>query len=240
MRRTFSCRRLSDGRAGTVIAGWRRPIRDDVGDRVHGTLNMRQAITVSCNAYFAQLGVFAVGSKALRETAGLLGIDAGTEAEVNQMLPFASYGQGTVVTTPLKMARVAAAIAADGAMPQGRWVLDGSDGRIAPSASVISPPAATFLAGAMRSVVTSGTARTAMTGLAIPVAGKTGTAQLDRGQPHSWFAGFAPYDGTIAQRIAFAVVVEHGGYGAKVAAPMAREIVEAAAQLGMIVSSEGK
>ncbi|MBV8867243.1 MAG: FtsW/RodA/SpoVE family cell cycle protein [Acidobacteriaceae bacterium] len=240
MRRTFSCRRLSDGRAGTVIAGWRRPIRDDVGDRVHGTLNMSQAITVSCNAYFAQLGVFAVGSKALRETAGLLGIDAGTEAEVKQMLPFASYGQGTVVTTPLKMARVAAAIAADGAMPQGRWVLDGSDGRNAPSASVISPAAATFLAGAMRSVVTSGTARTAMTGLVVPVAGKTGTAQLDRGQPHSWFAGFAPYDGTIAQRIAFAVVVEHGGYGAKVAAPMAREIVEAAAQLGMIVSSEGK
>ncbi len=238
--RTFSCRRLSDGRAGTVIPGWRRPIRDDVGDRVHGTLKMGQAITVSCNAYFAQLGVFAVGSKALRETAALLGINAGTEAQVKQMLPFAAYGQGAVVTTPLKMARVAATIAANGAMPEGRWVLDGSDGRTAPPASVISPAAATFLGNSMRSVVTSGTARTAMTGLAVPVAGKTGTAQLDQGQPHSWFAGFAPYDAPIGQRIAFAVIVEHGGYGAKTAAPIARQIVEAAAQLGMIESSEGK
>ena len=238
--RTFSCRRLSDGRAGTVIPGWRRPIRDDVGDRVHGTLNMGQAITVSCNAYFAQLGVFAVGSKALRDTAALLGINAGTEAQVKQMLPFAAYGQGAVVTTPLKMARVAATVAANGAMPEGRWVLDGSDGRTAPPATVISPAAATFLGNSMRSVVTSGTARTAMTGLVVPMAGKTGTAQLDQGQPHSWFAGFAPYNAPIGQRIAFAVVVEHGGYGAKTAAPIAREIVEAAAQLGMIDSSEGK
>ena len=238
--RTFSCRRLDDGRAGTVIPGWRRPIRDDVGDRVHGTLNMGQAITVSCNAYFAQLAVFAVGSKALRETAALLGINAGTEAQVKQMLPFAAYGQGAVVTTPLKLARVAATIAASGAMPEGRWVLDGSDGRTAPPATVISPAAATFLGNSMRSVVTSGTARTAMMGLAVPLAGKTGTAQLDQGQPHSWFAGFAPYDAPIAQRIAFAVIVEHGGYGAKTAAPIAREIVEAAAQLGMIDSSEGK
>ena len=238
--RNFSCKRLSDGRAGTVIPGWRRPIRDDVGDRVHGTLNMGQAITVSCNAYFAQLGVFAVGSKALRETAALLGINAGTEAQVKQMLPFAAYGQGAVVTTPLKMARVAATIAAAGEMPEGRWVLDGSDGRTTPPATVISPAAATFLGNSMRSVVTSGTARTAMAGLALPVAGKTGTAQLDQGQPHSWFAGFAPYDAPIAQRIAFAVIVEHGGYGAKTAAPIARQIVEAAAQLGMIDSSEGK
>ncbi len=239
-RRTFSCRRLSDGRAGTIIPGWRRPVRDDVGDRVHGTLNMGQAITVSCNAYFAQLGVFAVGSKALRETAGMLGINAGTEAQVKQMLPFAAYGQGAVVATPLKMARVAATIAAGGSMPQGRWVLDGSDGRTAPPGNIISPAAATFLAGAMRSVVTNGTARSAMAGLSIPVAGKTGTAQLDHGQPDSWFAGFAPYDSPANRRIAFAVIVEHGGYGAKVAAPIARELVQAAAQLGIIKSSEGK
>ncbi|MDQ2842829.1 MAG: FtsW/RodA/SpoVE family cell cycle protein [Acidobacteriota bacterium] len=240
MRRTFSCRRLADGRAGTVIAGWRRPIRDDIGDRVHGTLDMEHAIAVSCNAYFAQLGVFAVGAKALRQTAELLGIDAGSEAQVRQMLPFAAYGQGAVVTTPLKMARVAAAIADGGEMPQGRWVLDGSDGRTAAPATVISARSAAFLAGAMREVVTSGTARTAMTGLSVSMAGKTGTAQLDRGQPHSWFAGFAPYDGAPDKRIAFAVIVEHGGYGAKVAAPIAREVVEAAVQLGIIEASEGK
>ena len=233
-RRTFSCRRLSDGRAGTVIAGWRRPIRDDVGDHVHGTLNMTHAITVSCNAYFAQLGVSAVGSKALRETAARFGIDAGSEAQVKQMLPFAAYGQGSVVATPLKMARVAATIAADGSMPEGRWVFDGSDGRTQAPTELLSAESAATLANAMRSVVTSGTARTAMTGLGIQVAGKTGTAQLDRGQPHSWFAGFAPYDALKGERVSFAVIAEHGGYGAKTAAPIARELVEAAVGLGII------
>jgi peptidoglycan glycosyltransferase len=86
----------------------------------------------------------------------------------------------------------------------------------------------------MRDVVISGTARAAISASNIPIAGKTGTAQLDQGQPHSWFAGFAPYDAPPRQQIAFAVVVEHGGYGAKAAAPVARELVEAAAGLGII------
>jgi peptidoglycan glycosyltransferase len=54
---------------------------------------------------------------------------------------------------------------------------------------------------------------------------------LDRGLPHSWFAGFAPYDAAPEHRLAFAVIVEHGGYGAKFAAPIARELVDAAEQL---------
>jgi cell division protein FtsI/penicillin-binding protein 2 len=236
--RTFSCKRLSDGRAGTVIRGWRRPIRDDIGDRVHGKLNLTQAITVSCNAYFAQLGVYAVGAQNLRDTARSLGIDAGSLAQVKEMLPFAAYGQGSVVTTPMKMARVAATIASGGMMPEGRWVLDGSDGRTAAPVSVFQPAAASFLAAAMRDVVTSGTARSAMAASNIPIAGKTGTAQLDHGQPHSWFAGFAPYNAPPQQQIAFAVIVEHGGYGAKLAAPVARELVEAAASLGIIKGSD--
>ena len=86
----------------------------------------------------------------------------------------------------------------------------------------------------MRRVVTEGTARRAMAGSEISFAGKTGTAQLDAGEPHSWFTGFAPYDGDPAHRLAFAVLVEHGGYGARVAAPIAREVMEAAKQLGLL------
>jgi cell division protein FtsI/penicillin-binding protein 2/cell division protein FtsW (lipid II flippase) len=232
--KSFSCRRLPDGRVGALIPGWRKPIRDDVGDSAHGTLSMHQAIAVSCNAYFAQLGVFSVGAKQLSDTAKLLDIPAGSVADIQAAMPFASYGQGPVLVTPFKMARVAATIAANGSMPEGRWVIDGSNARTAPPKQILGPELAAFLASAMRSVVVEGTGRRAMKGESVSVAGKTGTAQLDEGMPHSWFAGFAPYDGDRAKSIAFAVVVEHGGYGGTTAAPIAREIVDAAAELGLV------
>jgi len=119
-------------------------------------------------------------------------------------------------------------------MPQGRWVIDSSNSRTDPARKILAPDLAAFLAGAMRSVVVSGTARRAMKGEAVSVAGKTGTAQLDEGLPHSWFAGFAPYDGDRSKSIAFAVVIEHGGYGASLAAPIARDMVDAAADLGLV------
>jgi cell division protein FtsI/penicillin-binding protein 2/cell division protein FtsW (lipid II flippase) len=231
--RTFFCRRLPDGRAGTVIPGWNRPIKDDIGDHPHGTLNMERAITVSCNAYFAQLGVYDVGSKALANVAGQFGISTGDPAELRKALPFAAYGQGPLLISPFRMALVAATVASHGQIPQGHWVADGvttqSDSR-----QIVPPEQADFIAHAMRLVVTDGTARHALAGSEISFAGKTGTAQLDTGAPHSWFAGFAPYEGDGAKRLAFAVLVEHGGYGARVAAPIAREVMEAAKQLGIL------
>jgi peptidoglycan glycosyltransferase len=59
------------------------------------------------------------------------------------------------------------------------------------------------------------------------IAGKTGTAQLvrdsdsSRGQDHAWFAGYAPADDP---RVVVVVLVERGGTGGRVAAPIAREI----------------
>jgi len=236
--KSFSCRRLPDGRAGAIIPGWRKPIRDDVGDSAHGTLTMHQAIAVSCNAYFAQLGVFSVGAQQLSDTAKLLDIPAGSIPDLQAAMPFASYGQGPVLVTPFKMARVAATIANAGAMPEGRWVIDSSNARRQGPKQIVAPSLAEFLGNAMRSVVVEGTGRRAMKGEAVSVAGKTGTAQLDEGMPHSWFAGFAPYEGDRTKSIAFAVVVEHGGYGGTTAAPIAREIVDAAAELGLVTSGK--
>jgi cell division protein FtsI/penicillin-binding protein 2/cell division protein FtsW (lipid II flippase) len=230
--RTYQCHPLPEGRCGTRIAGWNRDIKDDIGDHAHGTVDMSRAITVSCNAYFAQLGVHDVGSKALAETATQFGISPGDPVELRRALPFASYGQGPVLISPFKMARVAATIANGGRMPQGRWIADDSNLRLEPAVDVLPPSQTAFIATAMRRVVTEGTGRKAMDGLQIPVAGKTGTAQLDRGEPHAWFTGFAPYGAQ--HQIAFAVLVEHGGYGGRIAAPIARKVVEAACSLGLI------
>lgn len=234
-KQTYSCRRLPDGRVGALIPGWNRPIHDDDKDHAHGSLQMRRAIVVSCNGYFAQLGVYRVGTKALEETARLLEISTGSEKNLKRLLPFAAYGQGEVLVTPFKMARIAATIADDGMMPQGRWVDDASDTRTAPPKRVIDSASAQFIADAMRGVVLEGTARSAMQGIDFPVTGKTGTAQLDAGEPHSWFIGYAPAGpaSSTQPRIAFAVLVEHGGYGGSMAAPIAHDLLLAARKLGI-------
>ena len=74
----------------------------------------------------------------------------------------------------------------------------------------------------MRAVVTDGTG-TALKGVpGPPVHGKTGTAEFGTRNPpdtHAWFTGYQ-------DDVAFAVVVEGGGFGAKVAAPIAADFLE--------------
>jgi peptidoglycan glycosyltransferase len=85
----------------------------------------------------------------------------------------------------------------------------------------------------MRRVVTAGTAAGYLASVEPAIAGKTGTAEVKGKKSHSWFIGYAPY-GAGGRKIAFAVIVEHGGYGGRLAAPAAGEIVKAAAELGLI------
>jgi cell division protein FtsI/penicillin-binding protein 2/cell division protein FtsW (lipid II flippase) len=245
-----SCIRLEDGRAGAKINGYGRVIHDDIGDLPHGTLAMSDALRVSCNAYFAQLAAYQVGAPKLAETASLFGIrtvrpvraDAdhpqASILRLRRLLPDSGYGQGEVTASPLQMALVSSVIANQGLLPEAH-LLEAS-GSMPHAEAVLAPSSAAALAQAMRSVVTAGTARKFLSGAAIPIAGKTGTAQIDR-RPgataeetlaHSWFAGFAPLQG--GKRIAFAVFVEHGGYGGALAAPIAGELVTAARQLGII------
>jgi cell division protein FtsW (lipid II flippase) len=233
--KTYECIRLADGRVGNFIKGSKRPIRDDVQDQApHGTVNMERGIVVSCNAYFAQLGAYDVGAEPLLETAGLLGISVAapaTAAQLRKALPQSSYGQGQVVASPFQMARVAATVATGGAMPQGRWITDETNTRTAPPQTVLTADAAATLGKFMREVVTGGTGRRAEA--SVPIAGKTGTAELASAPSHAWFIGFAPY-GAGPRKIAFSILVENGVYGGAVAAPAAAQIVEAALQLGLI------
>jgi cell division protein FtsI/penicillin-binding protein 2 len=69
---------------------------------------------------------------------------------------------------------------------------------------------------------------------AVPVAGKTGTAELRDKPSHAWFVGFAPYSRSATKKIAFAVIIENGQYGGRVAAPLAGDLAAAAARLGLI------
>ncbi len=230
---TFTCERLPDGRVGAPIRGWTRPVRDDVLDtHPHGTLDLHQGLVRSCNAYFAQLGA-RLGAGPLLDTAARLGISLTPSKNIRQRvretLPQAAYGQADVLASPLRMARVAAAIAADGVLREPMWRARSE--RSEPE-TFLDPTAARLLGSYMRDAVLSGTGRVLASHPA-RIAGKTGTAELS-GQPsHSWFVGFAPY-GQASQRIAFAVIVENAGYGALTAAPAAGEIVSAAAAAGLL------
>ncbi len=231
-RTTFVCSRLDDGRVGARIKGWARPVRDDVLDRSpHGTVDMRQGLVVSCNAYFAQLAA-SLGPGAMTVAADRAEVPlarGNAPARIRETLPQVGYGQGDVVATPLRMARIAAAIAADGTMRDVR--LDSS--LPAPSRHEFLPPdAAHLLASFMRDVVLRGTARS-LRGEPIAIAGKTGTAEVANAPSHAWFVGYAPY-GAATHRVAVAVILENAGYGGTAAAPVAGEIVSAAAALGLI------
>jgi peptidoglycan glycosyltransferase len=231
-RLTFTCARLPDARVGVRIPGLGRPIRDDERDRQpHGTLDLREGLVHSCNAYFAQLAM-RLGTEPLARTAHMAGLvfpSDGAPARLRENLPHAGYGQGEVLTTPLRLARVAAAIASDGLIREPSIVRDGAASEPKPFLPAAS---ARLLAGYMREAVTSGTGRS-LRSHALPIAGKTGTAQVDGAASHSWFVGFAPAR-PAARRIAFAVILENAGYGGAGAATVAGQVVTAAASLELL------
>jgi cell division protein FtsW (lipid II flippase)/cell division protein FtsI/penicillin-binding protein 2 len=233
-RETFACARLPDGRVGNYLSGSSRPIRDDPMDHTpHGLVDLHRGLVVSCNAYFAQLAL-RIGPQALLDAASCFDIDVAqppTETGLRPTLPYAGYGQGQVLVSPVKMARVAAAIARHGRVPHVRWIAGATRGGDSDT-QILSAADAALLSHYMRDVVVSGTAR-GLASNATAIAGKTGTAEVGNGQAHSWFVGFAPYGGSARRRIAVAVIIENAGYGARSAAPVAGDIVTAARELGL-------
>jgi cell division protein FtsW (lipid II flippase) len=231
---SFVCTRLPDGRVGNYIRGSSRPVRDDPMDRhPHGNVDLHRGVIVSCNAYFAQLAL-RLGPRPLLDAASMFQIDVARSATPDGLrptLPHAGYGQGQVVVSPLKLARISAAIASGGMLEPVRWLSGHSDPRTQ-SQRFLSRGDAARLGRAMRAVVMSGTGRS-LAASPIPIAGKTGTAEVAEGAAHSWFTGFAPY-GATGRRIAFAVIIENAGYGARAAAPVAGELVASASELGLI------
>ena len=174
---TFMCSLQANGRVGAQVAGIL--VRDDVLDaHPHGRIDMHEGLVHSCNAYFAQLAV-RVGPAPLLDTANLLGISVARDDSVARLratLPQAGYGQGDVVASPLRMARVVAAIASNGTLRDVR-VEKSASARSIPTHDLVSPDAAATLGRYLRDAVLTGTGRS-LREHPWRIAGKTGTAEI--------------------------------------------------------------
>ncbi len=139
---------------------------------------------------------------------------------------WAGMGQGDITATPLQLCNLAASIANRGFFftphihKNVDWAPLPTRFLTPRQTKVPSSVYATVIDG-MRLAVTKGTA-TVLNGTTYPVCGKTGTAE-NSGKDHSIFIGFAPMN---EPKISISVYVEHGGFGADVAAPIAGLIME--------------
>ena len=215
-----------------------------------------ESFVASCNTTFAKMGLdigpkfpsglegFGVEGEAppldvypgAVRNPGLEGADFATDTP---QFAFAGIGQGTVATSPLEMAMVAASVANGGVMlePHAAQEIRDESGKVVkqfgvtPWKTAMSPTTSQALNAMMRTVVERGTGtRAQISGVA--VAGKSGTAQNSTGAPHAWFVAFAPAD---APQYAISVIVENGGTssgdnatGGVVAAPIAGRVLAAA------------
>ncbi|MGH7277524.1 MAG: penicillin-binding protein 2, partial [Candidatus Rokuibacteriota bacterium] len=150
-----------------------------------------------------------------------------------------SIGQGAILVTPIQVARFMAAVANGGVLWKPRLVqrierpdrgVIWSDPGQVTGHVTLSPAVWALLRQSLWAVVNDeGTGRGARIA-GLDIAGKTGTAQTiansraDRGQDHAWFASFAPVKNP---EVVVIVLVERGGKGGLVAAPIARTILNA-------------
>lgn len=219
----------------------------------HGSIPYETALTRSCNTYFSALAQ-RTGADAMRAACDQVGLGHKTGidlvGESAGVIPTMAWiqkwrrpplwypgdtvnfgiGQGEVSVTPLQMACLAALVANRGESFRPhlvRNILDasGSERVVVPERlGKVSLPAAFWeqVHQALSNVIEHGTgARARIPGL--EWCGKTGSAEHRKAsKTHSWFVAFAPRRNP---KIALAVVVEHGGHGGELAAPIAADIV---------------
>ena len=222
----------------------------------HGSVDLQKALAQSCNIFYYQAGL-KIGGAAITKYARAFGFGTATGVELGGeklgLIPQPkgrrkswqggdivnmSIGQGQVLVTPLQVARFMAAVANGGVLwkPRlverierpDRGVLYSDPGQVAGHVE-LSPAVWAFLRQALWAVVNDGTGIAAKIP-GIDIAGKTGTAQMiahskaEKGQDHAWFAAFAPVRDP---EVVVVVLVERGGKGGQVAAPIARRILNA-------------
>jgi peptidoglycan glycosyltransferase len=239
------------GRNGKPISGV--PLNNDAGESF-GDITLTEALTKSVNTVFGEIGE-KLGKTTMKKYMDRLGFEAPVQVDLpsgeraasgerrnGRIIPATSrfvdvgrmaIGQDKLTVTPLQMAMVASSVANGGKLMKPHLVdrvLD-RDGRtvrrIGPEemSQVMSPDTASKVGAMMGQVVKEGTG-TAAALQGIDVAGKTGTAEVDRpcGPNQLWFIAFAPAQDP---RVAIAATVECGtGFGGTVAAPIAKAVMQ--------------
>ncbi len=213
-------------------------------------VTITQALKVSCNTAFANLGI-EMGQDKLREQAQKFGFDQRHLSDLGGVasqfpdkmnaaqLGLSSIGQFDVAASPLQMAMVTSAIANDGvlmdpyvvSMVQAPDLKPLQTHKPVALSTAMTPTNAKALQQMMGTVVSLGTGSNAQIP-GVEVGGKTGTAQSDpKRKPFAWFTSFAPLGDP---QIAVAVIVEDADIprndiaGGRLAAPIARAVMQAA------------
>ncbi len=222
----------------------------------HGFVDLRKALRVSCNVYFYQLGLKLGIEKMKKMASLLrlddkTGIDL--PGEVRGIFPSPSWkmekygepwypgdtillsiGQGYILLTPMEMLNLISFIANRGKVFKPHVVKKVGKEYIKPKVILsvdIEKDVWDYLIRALKDVTSfpgnenedPGTAYKAFKDFDHPVAGKTGTAETSQGKPHSWFIGFSPIENP---EVAIVVLIEKGGYGSEMAAPIARRMLD--------------
>lgn len=217
----------------------------------HGILNMKQAVAVSCNTYFIALAnkiereklvktaaSFGFGreiqlAEGIKSSAGYL--PDTSELDSKAAIANLSFGQGSLLATPVQICSMMATIACGGIyvepyLIEGEMNSEGEATKIkayAERRQIISYETAKILTEYLEAVVSDGSGKRAASEF-VAVAGKTATAQTGKTENgeeiyNAWFAGYFPADNP---RYAVAVLKENGGEGAISCAPVFKEIAE--------------
>ncbi len=210
----------------------------------YGVIGFREALAYSSNTFFYQVGL-AAGPEQISKWAHRLGIgttdNMGLEGGTHGSVPTPAQkeklygepwyggdtvsmaiGQGLVQVTPLEMAVMVSVIANGGKRVKPHLLLSQTGTpQMQPEDTGLSPGTIAVIKSGLTAVVQEGTASQLNDGSIPLTAGKTGTAEVPGEPDNALFVGFGPVSNP---RIAIAVVVENGGFGAVSAVPIAHEL----------------
>lgn len=212
----------------------------------HGHLNLKTAISKSCNYFFFEMGK-RVGATKVTDYFKQFGLGVKTGVEVNDsagllLQPESDKVGGTTLQisigqlnafTPLQVANYTATLANGGTHYKASLIdkivaydMSSTIKSIVPeiqNTMNISETTLKAVKDGMLSVTEEGTGRLALSDYPIKVGGKTGTAQVNNATDHGIFIAYAPFDNP---QIAIAVILENGGHGST-AGSVVRNILDA-------------